>query len=162
LTYSVHAASTVLAVATMRSRRNLLDEIDASTLRLVRSRTRRTGARRVGSCDGPAGRHVAFRSTPCDETSRRQRLCPLTGGRHGRRAHGSGDESMWACHNEREEDQRGSPRESRVTVSPCLEAVNKGSGRVQPGAKLERRQAHVVSACCHSDRSPSGPAEANR
>jgi hypothetical protein len=52
LTYSVHAASTVLAVATMRSRRNLLDEIDASTLRLIRSRTRRTGARRVGSCDG--------------------------------------------------------------------------------------------------------------
>jgi hypothetical protein len=35
----------------MRSRRNLLDEIDASTLRLVRSRTRRTSARRVGSCD---------------------------------------------------------------------------------------------------------------
>jgi len=47
LTYNVHAASTVLAVATMRSRRNLLDEIDASTLRLVRSRTRRPDARHV-------------------------------------------------------------------------------------------------------------------
>ena len=34
---------------------------------------------------------------------------------------------MWACHNEREEDQRGSPRESRVTVSPCPRPVNKGS-----------------------------------
>ena len=45
---------------------------------------------------------------------------------------------MWACHNEREEDQRGSPRESRVTVSPCLGTVNKGSARVQPGANLER------------------------
>ncbi len=43
LTYNVHAASTVLAVATMRSRRNLLDEIDASTLRFLRSRTRRSG-----------------------------------------------------------------------------------------------------------------------
>ena len=40
LTYNVHAASTVLAVATMWSRRNLLDEIDASNLRLIRSRTR--------------------------------------------------------------------------------------------------------------------------
>ena len=33
---------------------------------------------------------------------------------------------MWACHNEREEDQRGSPRESRVRISPCSGAVNKG------------------------------------
>ena len=37
----------------MRSRRNLRDEIDASTLRLIRSRTRETGARRVGSAIGP-------------------------------------------------------------------------------------------------------------
>jgi len=36
LTYSVHAASTVLAGhERLRSRRNFLDEIDASTLRLV-------------------------------------------------------------------------------------------------------------------------------
>jgi hypothetical protein len=41
LTYIVHAASTVLACATKRSRRNFLDEIDASTLRLIRSRARR-------------------------------------------------------------------------------------------------------------------------
>jgi hypothetical protein len=34
LTYSVHAASTVLAAPRLWSRRNLLDEIDASTLRL--------------------------------------------------------------------------------------------------------------------------------
>lgn len=33
---------------------------------------------------------------------------------------------MWACHNEREEDQRGSPRESRVTVSPCPGVVKEG------------------------------------
>ena len=54
LTYNVHAASTVLACATMRSRRNLLDEIDASTLRLVRSRARSSRApaalRLVGAC----------------------------------------------------------------------------------------------------------------
>jgi hypothetical protein len=35
---------------------------------------------------------------------------------------------MWACHNEREEDQRGSPRESRVRISPSAGAVNKGPG----------------------------------
>ena len=39
---------------------------------------------------------------------------------------------MWACHNEREEDQRGSPRESRVTVSPCSRVVNKGPRTVDP------------------------------
>jgi hypothetical protein len=39
LTYSVHAASTVLAGdERLRSRRNFLDEIDASTLRLIRPR----------------------------------------------------------------------------------------------------------------------------
>jgi len=30
---------------------------------------------------------------------------------------------MWACHNDREEDQRGSPRESRVTVAPPFRVV---------------------------------------
>jgi hypothetical protein len=44
LTYNVHAASTVLADATMRSRRNFLDEIDASTLRLI-------SAQRISSAD---------------------------------------------------------------------------------------------------------------
>ena len=61
LTYNVHAASTVLAVATMRSRRNLLDEIDASTLRLIRSRTRSYG------CSPCSARAMARRSaTPTD------------------------------------------------------------------------------------------------
>jgi hypothetical protein len=31
---------------------------------------------------------------------------------------------QWVCHNDREEDQSGSPRESRVTVAPGFEAVN--------------------------------------
>jgi hypothetical protein len=61
LTYNVHAASTVLACATMRSRRNLLDEIDASTLRLIRSRAL-TSARRAGSIWARRSAH-AFRST---------------------------------------------------------------------------------------------------
>jgi len=30
---------------------------------------------------------------------------------------------MWACHNEREEDQSGSPRESRITVAPAPRPV---------------------------------------
>jgi hypothetical protein len=83
LTYSVHAASTVLAVATMRSRRKILDEIDASTLRLIRSCARDgrppCRARAMGPPVGqwPAGRRLATK------TSRRQRSCPLTGGRDG-------------------------------------------------------------------------------
>jgi len=124
LTYNVHAASTVLAcVLTMRSRRNLLDEIDASILRLIRSCTRvneRSPCRlvRLGPPVGtwPSGRRL------CDENVTASAICPLTDGRHEGRAHwsddtGSGDDSMWACHNEREEDRSGSPRESRVTVA---------------------------------------------
>ena len=105
----------------MRSRRNLLDEIDASTLRFVRSRTRRTGARHVARAIRPAGRPRplarVFRSTPIDENVTASAICPLTDGRHVCRAQWSGDESVWACHNEREEDRSGSPRESRVTVA---------------------------------------------
>ena len=54
LTYSVHAASTVLACAVqLRSRRNLLDEIDASTLRLLRSCARSRERSPLGSLPGP-------------------------------------------------------------------------------------------------------------
>jgi hypothetical protein len=54
LTYSVHAASTVLACAVqLRSRRNLLDEIDASTLRLLRSCARSREHSPLGSLPGP-------------------------------------------------------------------------------------------------------------
>jgi hypothetical protein len=64
LTYNVHAASTVLAVASMRSRRNLLDEIDASILRFLRSRIRNRMlavlARAIGPPVGakPSGRRL--------------------------------------------------------------------------------------------------------
>ena len=116
LTYSVHAASTVLAVATMRSRRNLLDEIDASTLRLIRSRTRRTSARRVGSCDWA---RRSARCLPVDAWRRNVTASAIVSADRwaprGSRAAVRGRDQMWACHNEREEDQRGSPRESRVT-----------------------------------------------
>ncbi len=67
LTYVVHAASTVLACATMRSRRNLLDEIDASTLRLIRSRRSRRERPAVGSLSWPSG-DLRRRSTRFDES----------------------------------------------------------------------------------------------
>ena len=58
LTYSVHAASTVLAGhERLRSRRNLLDEIDASILRLV-SVARRSPAASAESADRWARRGV--------------------------------------------------------------------------------------------------------
>jgi hypothetical protein len=67
LTYSVHAASTVLACAQrLWSRRNLLDEIDASTLQLLRSCVRFRGRPPSARCPRPAGRHEAVRSTPLD------------------------------------------------------------------------------------------------
>ena len=53
---------------------------------------------------------------------------------------------MWACHNEREEDQSGSPRESRVTVSPAPKVVNKGhAGSAFIGCRTAPvdRSAHV-------------------
>ncbi len=53
-------------------------------------------------------------------------MYPLTDERHVRRAQRSEDESFWACHNEREEDQSGSPRESRITVAPRSVPVNNG------------------------------------
>jgi hypothetical protein len=67
LTYSVHAASTVLArMPRLWSRRKILDEIDASTLRLIRSCTRRNGRPPCCSCDlgppvgpRPSGRRLA-------------------------------------------------------------------------------------------------------
>ncbi len=50
---------------TMRSRRNLLDEIDASILRLVRSRARVADARRLRLVRlGPPVGHMGLRSTP--------------------------------------------------------------------------------------------------
>jgi hypothetical protein len=77
LTYSVHAASTVLAcvVERLRSRRKILDEIDASTLRLLKSCAACACARRSARClglpvvhDGPTRRrHVT-------NPSRRQRM----------------------------------------------------------------------------------------
>jgi hypothetical protein len=167
LTYSVHAASTVLAVATMRSRRNLLDEIDASTLRFVRSRARVADARRFGSCAWAlpvghpfrGGRPVDARTTDrhgvSDMSADRwaPRLSRALVRRHGvRRPDRNG-----ACHNEREESRSGSPRESRLRIAPALEAV-KATG---PAAKARRTDVYF-SACFRSGRWRSIRAAASR
>jgi len=122
LTYSVHAASTVLAfahdaVASESPRRNRCFH---SSIDKVARPSRRTLA--VQLVDRACRSADAFRSTPCDKNVTASAKCPLTDGRHERRAHWSGDTRsgdrfMWACHNEREEDQRESPRESRITLS---------------------------------------------
>jgi hypothetical protein len=41
---------------------------------------------------------------------------------------------MWACHNDREEDQSGSPRESRVTVAPPFRVVKATGCSVKRGS----------------------------
>jgi hypothetical protein len=76
LTYSVHAASTVLArMPRLWSRRKILDEIDASTLRFVRSWRPLARAPAAGSLSWPAVRLEAGRSTPhMTNASRRQRV----------------------------------------------------------------------------------------
>jgi hypothetical protein len=69
LTYSVHAPSTVLGARRLWSRRKILDEIDASTLRLLRSRARSWRSLAVGSL--PWARRIdtrPMRSTPGDES----------------------------------------------------------------------------------------------
>jgi len=123
LTYIVHAASTELAgthdaVASEYPRRNRC--FHSSIDKVVRPLHERLTA--SGSLMARPGRHQAVRSTRFDVSSRRQRG-PLTDGRHKRRAQRSEDRSMWACHNDREEDQLRSPRESRVTVALRFQVV---------------------------------------
>ncbi len=117
----------------MRSRRNLLDEIDASNLRLIRScaldgraprslvalaRCSRHGCR-------PLRRLATIRHGVSDESA--DRWAPQG------RAQRSEDHSMWACHNDREEDLQWSPRESRVTVAPRPKPVNTATSMVNEG-----------------------------
>jgi hypothetical protein len=78
LTYSVHAASTVLACAFHNDCGRVgifLDEIDASTLRLLSRAPAFASARRSARCLGPPAAMSAGRSTPGDGIRRRrQRL----------------------------------------------------------------------------------------
>ena len=84
---------------------------------------------RFGPPVGPAHWRGSSGRRLIDENVTASAICPLTDGRHVCRAQWSGDESVWACHNEREEDRSGSPRESRATVPPVSGPVNTTGAR---------------------------------
>jgi hypothetical protein len=118
LTYSVHAASTVLAGCHDCGRVGfILDEIDASTLRLIRSCARSRGTRAVlrsffwlpsgigRSVDARSSEPVAASAWSADRWARR-----------ASRATVRRPVSMWDCHNDREE-MAVSPREERYCIT---------------------------------------------
>ena len=59
---------------------------------------------------------------------------------------------MWACHNDREEDLRRSPRESRVTIAPRIRVV-KATRRVL--AMVEMRGLEPLTPSLQRRCSPS-------
>jgi hypothetical protein len=166
LTYSVHAASTVLAVATMRSRRNLLDEIDASTLRLIRSCARRSGARHVRLVRlgpfRPAAR--AFRSDarrrirPGVSELSADRWAPPTSRAAVRRP----NSNVGLSQRTRGEPEWVSPREpSNNSTAPRDGQGGRRSCRAPPMAPI-LKPAQVVSACSRFVRWPCCPVAASR
>jgi hypothetical protein len=125
----------------VRSRRNFLDEIDASTLRLLRSCVRRVGGR--SPCWlvrwAPGRDTKPVRATPRDGVVIGVSECPLTVERHHSwRAAVKGPFSFWACHNDREDDRFGSPRESRDTVPPGFWAVKAAPERLAARRRSDR------------------------
>jgi hypothetical protein len=119
----------------MRSRRNFLDEIDASTLRFLRSRVhiRRTLAVLARAMGPPVGAGPPGRRR-CDTCVAASALVPLTDGRHEGRAQRSGDRSNVGL----SQRTRGRP----AAVSP-REPFYDSTGRVggqgdQPSMSLRR------------------------
>jgi len=128
LTYSVHAASTVLACAQrLWSRRNLLDEIDASTLQLLRSCVRFRGRPPSARCPGPPVGTKPSGRRLLTFPSRRQRLsadrCAPRSSRAMVRRHGQKTNFNVGLSQRSRGRPGGSPRESRVTIAPAPRAV---------------------------------------
>src|SRR5687768_12408806 len=122
----------------MRSRRNLLDEIDASTLRLVRSRARVADARRLLLVRlGPPSASRAFGRRLATNFVTASAICPLTVGRDERRAQRSMDRSnVGLSQRTRGEPEWVSPREpSNNSIGP-IHGQGRGRGARPRGTSV--------------------------